>query len=83
MSGPQQTTLTLYLWPLNDTFAPKRIALSPQQRVKIGRQTNSQTVPTDGNGYFDSKILSRQHSEVWEQDGKVIATSPSLSGTRG
>jgi len=83
MSGPQQTTPALYFWPLNDTFVPKHIALSPQQRVKIGRQTNSQTVPTEGNGYFDLKSLSRQHSEVWEQDGKVIATSPSLSGTRG
>jgi len=52
-------------------FIPKPIALLPQQRVKIGRQTNTKTVPAERNGDFDSKVLSRQHGEVWEQDGKV------------
>ena len=73
-SSPQQhITPTLYLYPLNDSFVPKHIALLPQQRVKIGCQTNAKTVPAERNGYFDSKVLSRQHAEVWEQDGKVIA----------
>lgn len=61
----------LYLYPLNDTFVPKHIALIGGQRVKIGRQTNAKTVPAERNGYFDSKVLSRQHAEVWEDNGKV------------
>ena len=77
-----QVAPALYLYPLNDSFAPKHIALIPQQRVKIGRQTNAKTVPAERNGYFDSKVLSRQHAEVWEQDGKVIAFG-FHSGTRG
>ena len=46
------------------------IALLPQQYIKVGRQTNATTVPAEHNGYFDSKVLSRQHAEVWEQDGR-------------
>lgn len=61
----------LYLYPLNDSFVPKHIALSHGQHVKIGRQTNAKTAPGERNGYFDSKVLSRQHAEVWEEGGKV------------
>lgn len=63
---------TLHLYPVNDPFIPKHIALLPQQRVKIGRQMNAKTVPMERNGYFGSKALSKRHAEVWEQDGKVI-----------
>ena len=62
----------LYLYPLNDSFVPKHIALNHGQHVKIGRQTNAKTAPGERNGYFDSKVLSRQHAEVWEEAGKVI-----------
>lgn len=64
----------LHLHPLNDTFIPKQISLyppGPQNRVKIGRQTNAKTVPAPNNGYFDSKVLSRMHAEVWAESGKV------------
>ena len=61
----------LYLYPLNDSFIPKHISLAGGQRVKIGRQTNAKTVPAERNGYFDSKVLSRQHAEVWEENSKV------------
>lgn len=64
----------LHLQPLNDTFAPKQISLSPpgpQNKIRIGRQTNQKTLPQPSNGYFDSKVLSRMHAEVWSQDGKV------------
>ena len=61
----------LYLYPLNDSFIPKHISLFGGQRVKIGRQTNAKTVPAERNGYFDSKVLSRQHAEVWEENSKV------------
>ena len=71
--GKQHVSPALYLCPVNNPFVPKLIVLLPQQRVKIGRQTNAKTVPTERNGYFDSKALSRQHAEVWEQDGTVIS----------
>jgi hypothetical protein len=72
----------LYLFPLNDSFVPKHISLAGGQRVKIGRQTNAKTVPGERNGYFDSKVLSRQHAEVWEDGGKIfIKDVKSSNGT--
>lgn len=75
----------LHLHPLNDTFAPKQISLAPpgpNNRIKIGRQTNAKTVPNPTNGYFDSKVLSRMHAEVWSQNGKVyIKDVKSSNGT--
>ncbi|THH10705.1 hypothetical protein EW145_g1157 [Phellinidium pouzarii] len=72
----------LYLYPLNDSFVPKHISLVGNQRVKIGRQTNVKTVPGERNGYFDSKVLSRQHAEVWEENGKIfIKDVKSSNGT--
>ena len=65
---------SLHLYPLNDTFIPKQVSLyppGPQNRIKIGRQTNAKTVPAPNNGYFDSKVLSRAHAEVWCEGGKV------------
>lgn len=41
------------------------------QEVKIGRQTNNKTVPGERNAYFDSKVLSRTHAEIFYSDGKV------------
>ncbi|KAF5338200.1 hypothetical protein D9611_014605 [Ephemerocybe angulata] len=86
----QQTTTTtalpypaLYLYPLNDSFVPKRIALSHGQHVKIGRQTNAKTASGERNGYFDSKALIRQYVDVWEEGGKVslgeLATPGAMS----
>ncbi|KAG6879076.1 hypothetical protein C0992_005356 [Termitomyces sp. T32_za158] len=72
----------LYLYPLNDSFFPKHISLAHGQRVKIGRQTNAKTAPNEKNGYFDSKVLSRQHAEVWEESGKIfIKDVKSSNGT--
>lgn len=75
----------LHLQPLNDTFAPKQVSLAPpgpQNKIKIGRQTNNKTIPQPSNGYFDSKVLSRMHAEVWSQDGKVyIKDVKSSNGT--
>lgn len=55
----------MHLFPLNDTFIPKAVHLPSQLRIKIGRQTNNKSVPASNNGYFDSKVLSRTHAEVW------------------
>ncbi|KAJ6510379.1 hypothetical protein C8R45DRAFT_963896 [Mycena sanguinolenta] len=84
-SSPQNNLAfpALYLYPLNDSFIPKHISLTPSgQRVKIGRQTNAKTSPGERNGYFDSKVLSRQHAEVWEENGKIfIKDVKSSNGT--
>ncbi|KAJ6589137.1 hypothetical protein B0H19DRAFT_1103020 [Mycena capillaripes] len=84
-SSPQNNLAfpALYLYPLNDSFIPKHISLHPPgQRVKIGRQTNAKTSPGERNGYFDSKVLSRQHAEVWEENGKIfIKDVKSSNGT--
>jgi hypothetical protein len=61
-----------YLYPLNGSFILRHIHLPPGQRAKIGRQTNAETAPGEYNGFFDSKVLSRHHAEVWaEEAGKV------------
>ena len=86
---PAQTTASeppalLVLLPMNGTFERKQINV-PQfpETLRIGRQTNAKTVPTATNGYFDSKVLSRQHAEVWtDRSGKIwIRDVKSSNGT--
>lgn len=80
-AAPSQAFPALHLTPLNDTFVPKQISLAPPGiKVRIGRQTNAKTVPNGSNGYFDSKVLSRMHAEVWSEDGKVRGVSGLLEG---
>lgn len=64
----------LVLLPLTGTFERKHITVPYGPEVlRIGRQTNVKTVPTPVNGYFDSKVLSRQHAEVWATpEGKIM-----------
>ncbi|KAG8906089.1 hypothetical protein FRB99_007613 [Tulasnella sp. 403] len=89
-ASPQEQTLqdtpfhpSLHLYPLNDAFVAKRISLVPENgKVKIGRQTSALNVPTEQNGYFDCKSLSRQHAEVWGEGGKIyIKDTKSPNGT--
>ena len=80
----QETPALLVLVPMNATFERKQInvPLFPEM-LRIGRQTNVKTVPTSTNGYFDSKVLSRQHAEVWaDRSGKIwIRDVKSSNGT--
>ncbi|KAJ7653212.1 hypothetical protein DFH06DRAFT_1330598 [Mycena polygramma] len=82
---PPQTNASfpaLHLYPLDESFVPKRIALGAGQRVKIARPPNTKTQPGERNGYFDSRVLSRQHAEVWEEAGKIfIKDVKSSNGT--
>ncbi|KAL9029716.1 MAG: hypothetical protein Q9196_002080 [Gyalolechia fulgens] len=74
----------LALQPLTGTFERKQINVPYFPEVlRIGRQTNAKTVPTATNGYFDSKVLSRQHAEVWaDRNGKIwIRDVKSSNGT--
>lgn len=83
-NGPQNTAL-LILLPMNGTFERKQInvPMQPDPPQKIGRQTNNKTTPKPDNGYFDSKVLSRQHAEIWaDSSGRVwIRDVKSSNGT--
>ncbi|KAI1116656.1 hypothetical protein F5Y14DRAFT_51234 [Nemania sp. NC0429] len=76
--------LVLYLLSLNGTFERKTISVPTfPETLRIGRQTNAKTVPTPVNGFFDSKVLSRQHAEIWaDRQGKIfIRDVKSSNGT--
>lgn len=80
----QEQTAVLHLVPMNGTFERKTITVPFFPDVlRIGRQTNNKTIPTPLNGYFDSKVLSRQHAEVWaDRNGKIwIRDVKSSNGT--
>jgi hypothetical protein len=69
---------------MNGTFERKTINVPYAPDVlRIGRQTNQKTVPTPLNGYFDSKVLSRQHAEIYaDRNGRVfIRDVKSSNGT--
>ncbi|RAK77162.1 putative cytoplasm to vacuole targeting Vps64 [Aspergillus fijiensis CBS 313.89] len=74
----------LTLLPINGTFEKKQITVPfYPELIRIGRQTNAKTVPTPVNGFFDSKVLSRQHAEIWaDKNGKIwIRDVKSSNGT--
>ncbi|CAG8436807.1 6893_t:CDS:10 [Ambispora gerdemannii] len=78
----QMQPIVVLLQPLNNTFTMKKFILADKEKVKIGRQTTTKTMPSDTNGYFDSKVLSRSHAEVWNDRGKVyIKDVKSSNGT--
>ncbi|KAJ5846181.1 hypothetical protein N7534_009850 [Penicillium rubens] len=81
---PSENPAILILLPTNGTFDRKQINVPYYPEVlRIGRQTNAKTVPTPLNGFFDSKVLSRQHAEVWaDKSGKIwIRDVKSSNGT--
>jgi len=87
-TAPPQDALNcpaIHLYPLNDTFVSKQInlaATNSREHIKIGRYSNNKTVPSPVNGYFDSKVLSRAHAEVWYENEKVyIKDIKSSNGT--
>lgn len=83
-AAPSGDNPVLYLLSMNGTFERKTISVPYlPDALRIGRQTNAKTVPTPTNGYFDSKVLSRQHAEIWaDRSGKVwIRDVRSSNGT--
>lgn len=74
----------LCLLSLNGSFDRKAISVPfYPETLRVGRQTNNKTVPTATNGFFDSKVLSRQHAEIWaDRQGKIwIRDVKSSNGT--
>ncbi|KAM3582246.1 hypothetical protein VKS41_005677 [Umbelopsis sp. WA50703] len=80
MSGTPKATVNLL--PQHGAFQPKMLDLLDGVHVKIGRQTSAKSAPGPNNGFFDSKVLSRTHAEVWYERGKVyIKDVKSSNGT--
>lgn len=66
---PPKRNLSEYyvtLSTLNDTFEEKHL-LVPwyPETIKLGRPTASKTKPDVTNGYFDSRVLSRNHAAMF------------------
>ncbi|KAL1919003.1 uncharacterized protein VTP21DRAFT_2384 [Calcarisporiella thermophila] len=59
------SSVTLILLSLNGSFATKTLELQENSRLKIGRSTSSRTAPSTTNGYFENRVLSRNHAEIW------------------
>lgn len=83
--GRSQFAVVLVLAPLNGTFERKCLVVPFAPEVlKLGRQTTTRTAAAPENGYFDSRVLSRQHAEVWadRDTGKVwLRDCKSSNGT--
>ncbi|CAK7271575.1 hypothetical protein SEPCBS119000_004673 [Sporothrix epigloea] len=82
--APTQAQPVLYLVSLNGTFDRKTISVPFQpDTLRIGRQTNRNTTPNTVNGFFDSKVLSRQHAEIYaDRQGTIwIRDIKSSNGT--
>lgn len=65
MLPKKSPVITVILKPHTSSFQTRTLELKDKQKVRIGRQTSSKTIPTAFNGFFDSKVLSRQHAEIW------------------
>jgi hypothetical protein len=61
---------TIVLDPLFDSFKTSK-TIELFEKLKIGRQVSVKTLPEVTNGYFESKVLSRNHAEIWFENGKV------------
>lgn len=80
----QMPPAILHLSPMNGTFERKTINVPyAPDCMRIGRQTNQKTVPSPVNGFFDSKVLSRQHAEIYaDRQGRIfIRDVKSSNGT--
>lgn len=86
-SGDSMGPRTIYLHPdgtrVSSLHYQRKNSLSPEetkltdalrtnpQQMKIGRGTSAKTQPEQGNAYFDTKVFSRAHAEVWQSNGRV------------
>ncbi|KAH3673715.1 hypothetical protein WICPIJ_009697 [Wickerhamomyces pijperi] len=68
---------------LNETFEKKTLTVPEFPSVlKLGRPNSSQKAPNGTNGYFDSRVISREHAELYVKDGRVyIKDCNSSNGT--
>ncbi|KAG2226541.1 hypothetical protein INT45_014285 [Circinella minor] len=82
VQSPSMGVVTVILQPRHSMFQTKTLELRDKIHLRIGRQTSSKTAPGPLNGYFDSKVLSRTHAEIWSEKTKVyIKDVKSSNGT--
>ncbi|KAL6453638.1 VPS64 Vacuolar protein sorting-associated protein 64 [Candida maltosa Xu316] len=63
------------LLPLNDTFVKKHLPVATYpETTKLGRPTGTKHKPDVTNGYFDSRVLSRNHAQIYidPKNGKLM-----------
>ncbi|ORZ24299.1 SMAD/FHA domain-containing protein [Absidia repens] len=83
-TSPSSVIYTVVLQPFDSHFPVKTIEIKENTKCRIGRQSNAKTVPKPLNGYFDSKVLSRNHAILWsepEGGGVWIKDTKSSNGT--
>lgn len=62
--------LKFFLISINTiTFQSRTLLLEPNKPVKIGRAI-ARTKVSENNAIFDCKVLSRNHAELWYEEGK-------------
>lgn len=80
-----QYAVVLIMSSMNGTFEKKNLFLPFGPEVlKLGRQTSPKLPAASNNGLFDSRVLSRQHAEIWadKESGNVwIKDCKSSNGT--
>ncbi|CAI5447727.1 unnamed protein product [Caenorhabditis angaria] len=78
----QEAVMCMVATPKSHPFEERRIKVGPESDpVKIGRAV-ARTQPTDENGVFDCKVLSRNHAIVWYNKGVFwIRDTKSSNGT--
>lgn len=65
----------LHLYPVdsNTDDLVRVLDVSGKKKIIIGRVISDDTGIAKENGYFDSKVLSRKHAEVWSsEDGQQV-----------
>ncbi|KAI8093563.1 uncharacterized protein BX664DRAFT_313605 [Halteromyces radiatus] len=82
-NGTSSTPIcTVIFQPHSTQFPVKTIELKDNVKCRIGRQSSAKTIPKPLNGYFDSKVLSRNHALLWLSEGKIyIKDTKSSNGT--
>ena len=60
----ESNSILCYSLPLNDTFIKKHLPVATYpETTKLGRPTGTKFKPDVTNGYFDSRVLSRNHAQ--------------------
>ena len=59
------------LSPNNDSFDTKTLFIKETQTIKIGRKVSNKTTPSADNGFFDAKVLSRNHEKIFFENNKI------------
>lgn len=76
-----QAKAQLVCRPNSHPFPSRTFPLEPNKPVKIGRSI-ARTKVSDNNGIFDCKVLSRNHAELWYEEGKFyLKDTGSSNGT--